>query len=64
MYFFAMKNLFQKIPVELPKPASPKEENQSLLHYIESGWYMKKLSDQLPRLKNRKLRKKEQKKED
>ena len=44
MYFFNMKNMFQKIPVELPKPPSPRDKHQSLLYAIGGGWYMKKLS--------------------
>ena len=50
MYIFAMKKI-QKIPVELPKPYSPKEKHQSLLHTIVGGCYMKKLSQKLPPLK-------------
>ena len=34
MYFENMKNIFQKIPVKLPKPPSHKEKRQSLLHAI------------------------------
>ena len=55
-----MKNMFQKIPVELLKPPSPKEKHQSLLHAIGDGWYMKKLSKKIPPLKKSKLRKKSQ----
>ena len=40
MYFVAMKNMFQEILVELPKPPTPKEKHQSLLHAIGGGWYM------------------------
>ena len=59
MYIFSMKN-FQKIPVELPKPSSPKEKHQSLLHAIGGGWYVEKLSQKLIPLKKRKLSKKSQ----
>ena len=38
MDFETMKTLFQKIPVELPKPPSHKEKYQSLLHTIGGGW--------------------------
>ena len=38
MYFETTKNMFKKIPVELPKPLSHKEKRQSLLHYIGGGW--------------------------
>ena len=46
-----MKNMFQKIPVELPEPPIPKEKHQSLLHAVGGGWYMNKLSEKLPPLK-------------
>ena len=59
-----MKQLFQKIPVELPKPPSPKEKHQSLLHAIRGGWYILKISEKVPPQKKRKLIKKSQKKED
>ena len=58
MYVFTMKILFLKTPVELPKQTSPKEKIQSLLHDIWGSWYMKKLGQNLPPLKKRKLRKK------
>ena len=64
MYFFAMKNMFNKTPVELPKPHSPREKYQSLLYDIGVGWYMRKLSEKLPPLKKSKLSKKSQEKED
>ena len=60
MYFIAMKNIFQKIPVELPKPPSPKEKHQSLLYDIGGGWEMKKLSENLQPLNKKKLSKKSQ----
>ena len=56
-----MKNIFQKIPVELPNPLIHKEKYQSLLHDIRGGQYVKKLNDKLPHLKKRKLSKKSQK---
>ena len=61
MYFFAIKNMFQKIPVELPQPDSPKKRHQSLLHDIEGSCYMNKLSEKIPPLKKSKLSKKVQK---
>ena len=64
MCFVAMKNMFQKIPVELPKPPIPKEKHQSLLHDIRGCWYMNILSDKLPPLKKTKLSKKAQEKEE
>ena len=57
MYFGTTKQLFQKIPVEIPKPPSPKEKHQSLLHAIGGGWYMKKINDKIPLIKKRKLSK-------
>ena len=54
MYFETIKKLFQKIPVELLKPPSPKGKIQSLLHSIGGGWYMKKLNENLLPLKKRK----------
>ena len=62
MYIFATKKLFQKTPVELPKPTIPRKKNQSLSHAIGGVWYMKKLSDNIPPLKKRKLTKKSQEK--
>ena len=62
VYFCYENNL--KIPVELPKPSSPKEKHQSLLHAIGGGWYTKKIIQKLPPLKKRRLRKKAQEKED
>ena len=41
MFFENMKNMFQKIPVELPKLLSHKGKSQSLLHDIGGDWYMK-----------------------
>ena len=61
MYNFAMKKMFMKIPVELPKPPIPKEKHQSLLHAIGCGWYVKKLAQKLPPLNKRRLRKKHKK---
>ena len=35
MYIFPMKNTFQRIPVEIPKPPSPKEKYPSLYMLLE-----------------------------
>ena len=35
-----MKCMFQKIPVEIPKPLSHRGKLQSLLHDIGGDWYM------------------------
>ena len=51
VYFCYENNL--KIPVELPKPSSPKEKHQSLLHAIGGGWYVKKLGQNIPPLKKK-----------
>ena len=56
--------MFQKNPFEFHKAPSPREKHQSLLNAIGGGWYMNKLSDNLPPPKKRKLIKKSQKKED
>ena len=64
MYIFAMRKLFLKIPVELPKPSSPKETHQSLLHAVGGGWYMNKSSQNIKPLRKRRLFKKLQQKED
>ena len=56
--------MFQKTPVELPKPPSTKRKHQSLLHYIGAGWYMNKLSENLPPLKKSEIIKKAQEMED
>ena len=55
-----MKKLFLKIPVELPKPYSPKKKHQSLLYAIGGGFYMSELSQKLPPLKKSRLSKKAQ----
>ena len=47
IYIFPMKIFFQK-PVELPKTNNTKEKHQSLLYAIGGGWYVKKLSENLP----------------
>ena len=60
MYTHFMKELFQKIPVELPNQPSPKEKFQSLLHDIGGGWYVEKLVQNLPPLKKSKLSKKKE----
>ena len=64
MYSGTMKSLFQKIPVELPKPTSPKEKNQPLLYVIGGGWYMNKFNDKFSLLKKRKKIRKSQEKGD
>ena len=61
MYIFAII-FFLEIPVELPKSSIPKEKQQSLLHAIGGVWYMNKLSQKLPPLNKRSLRKKAQEK--
>ena len=58
-----MKYLFKKIPVQLPKPLSLKEKQQSLLHDTGGDWYMKNIKDKLPPLNKRKPSKKSQEKE-
>ena len=58
MYFIAINNIFQKIPVELPKPPSPKEKHQSLLYDIGGGWEMKKLSENLQPLNKKETKQK------
>ena len=35
-----MKELFQKIPVELPNKPSPKEKRKLLSRAIGGGWYV------------------------
>ena len=55
MYTHYMKELFQKIPVELPDQPIPKEKQKSLLHAIGGGWYMEKSVHKLTPLKKRKL---------
>ena len=42
MYIETMKYLYDKIPVQLPKPQSLKEKRQSLSHDIGGEWYMEK----------------------
>ena len=64
MYFFTMKIMFQKNPVDIHKPPIPKEKHQSLLHAIGGGWYMNKLSEKILPLEKNKIIKKSQKKED
>ena len=59
-----MKTLFQKTPVELPKQPIPKEKRKCLLHTIGGGCYVKKLDQNLPPLKKRRLSKKYYKQED
>ena len=48
------------IPGELPKTPIPKVKYQSLLHAIGDGWYMKKLSENIPPQNRSKLIKKAQ----
>ena len=43
-----MKKLFRKIPIELPKPPSRKENHQSLLHANKGVWYTNKFKEKLP----------------
>ena len=52
--------MFQKIPVELPKPYSPKKKHQSVLHAIGGGWCITKLRQKLPHLNKSKLNKRSQ----
>ena len=54
MYTHYRKELFQKIPVELPNQPSPKEKQESLLYAIRGGWYVEKLGQKLPPLKKSK----------
>ena len=56
--------MFLKISVELPKQPIPKGKNQSLLHAIGCGWYVKKLVQKIPPLNRRRLSKKSQEEED
>ena len=58
MYTHYMKELFQKIPVELSNKSSPKEKRKLLLHTIGGGWYVEKLVQKLPPLNKSKLSKK------
>ena len=57
MYFETMKNMFQKIPVELPKPLSHKIKLQYSLHAIGGDWYMNKFNENITPLNKRILRK-------
>ena len=57
MCFETMTKLFQKNPIELPKPPIHEEKHQSLLHAIVGVWYMKKLNEKLPPPKKRKQEK-------
>ena len=41
MYIEAMQYLFQKNPVQLPKPISHKDKHKLLLYAIVGDWYMK-----------------------
>ena len=59
-----MKKKVQKIPVERPKPLSHNKNRQSLLHFIEGGWYINKLSKKILPLKKQKLNHKTNEKED
>ena len=49
-----MKNIFQKIPVEIPKPFIHKKKCQLLLHPIGGDWYMNELNEKLSHLKKQK----------
>ena len=62
MYFETMEIMFQKIPVELPKPLNNKGKRQALLHAIGGDWHIKKLNENLPPLKKWKLKKNQKKK--
>ena len=42
MYIESMQYLFNKIPVQIPKPLSHKGKCKSYLHGIGGDWYMKK----------------------
>ena len=59
-----MNKLIQRIPVEVNKQPTPREERRSLLHAIGGGWYVNKLGQKLPPLKKRRLSKKSQKEKD
>ena len=62
MYFFAMKNMFQKIPVELTKPPIPKK---TIIITCYWRWLVyEKLSKNITPLKKIKLIKKVQENED
>ena len=64
MHVFNMNIFFQRTPVEIPKQPSTREKFISLSHDIGYGWYVKKLGQKLPPLKNRRLSKNSQKDED
>ena len=49
--------MFQKIPVEIPKPLGHKGKRRSLLHAIGDDWHMKKLDEKIPLLKKQKISK-------
>ena len=59
-----MKELFQKIPFELPNKPSPKEKYESILHSIGCDQYVEKLGQNLPPLNKGKLGKKKHEEED
>ena len=62
MYIFAMKNMFHKIPVELPKPSNPNRKHKSLLYAIGGGWYTKKIKSESSTPKEKEHKKKKHKK--
>ena len=64
MYIETMKNMLQKILVEIHKLLSHKGKLQSLLHAIGRYLYMNKLNKNLRPLRKLKLSKKVQEKED
>ena len=58
MYFETMKNMFQKIPDELPNALINKEKRQSLFHAIGGDWYMNKFNEKILPLKKKETNKK------
>ena len=55
MYTHSMKELFQKILVELPNETSPKQKYKYLLHAIGGVLYTDILLQKLPPQEKRKL---------
>ena len=62
--YICYEKIVSEIPCELPKPHSPIEKHQSLLHAIGGDFYVKKIGQKIPPLKKRRLSKKAQAKED
>ena len=56
--------MFNKTPVELPKPLTQRGKCQSLLHAIGGGWYMNKLNENILPPKRTETKKKPTRKED